>query len=283
MQDEITTSIVSTLAPTVQRAEIERVRRKPVENLDAHDLYLRALAAVRSLTREGNEGARRLIDQALALEPHFVPALTFGASCWIGGMTNGWVPKTEALERCIRYTKLAVNLAPDDADALSTFAARTAAISGDHEDAVSLVNRALAANPNSSNVINRCGFALLHANRADEALALFERGLRLNPRDPGAYDTLNGVGLSLIELGRDAEAIDASKRAAQLNPSSAQALYVQAAALALIGRLDEPRAAMQRMLELDPGCTISFIRKSYGIAEGRRQLEGFRMAGMPEQ
>jgi adenylate cyclase len=282
LQDEITTGIVSTLAPAVQRAEIERVRRKPVENLDAYDLYLRALAAHRRLNREDNEEARRLIDQALVLDPHFVPALTLGDSCWNSGMTNGWIPRAEAQERCSRYARLAVHLAPDDGDALSTLAVRTAAISGDHEDAVSLANRAVAANPNSSSVLQKCGFALLYADHADEALVLLERALRLNPRDPFAFGMLNGMGFSLIELGRDAGAIEAGRRAAQLNPASADAFRVLAGALALLGRLDEAKAALQRMLELDPGCTISGIRVRYGVADGRRTLEGFRKAGMPE-
>ena len=46
LQDEITANIVGTLAPAVQRAEIDRARRKPAESLDAYDLYLRALTAL---------------------------------------------------------------------------------------------------------------------------------------------------------------------------------------------------------------------------------------------
>jgi adenylate cyclase len=282
LQDELTTSIVSILAPTVQRAEIERVRRNPSESLDAYDLYLRAVAAHRLATREGNQEARHLIDQALALDPEFVPALVLGDSCWHNGLTNGWVPQTEGQERCHRYALMAVHLAPDDADALSTLAVRTPAISGDQQDALLLANRALAANPNSTSVLSKCGFALLYAERPDEALALFERALRLSPRDPSAFGWMNGSGFSLIQLARDAEAVNAGQRAAQLNPNSADAFRVQAGALALLGRLDEAKLAMQRMLELDPDCTVSSVRKRYGIVDGRRTLEGFSKAGMPE-
>jgi adenylate cyclase len=157
-----------------------------------------------------------------------------------------------------------------------------AAISGDHEDAVSLANRAVAANPNSSSVLQKCGFALSYADHADEALPLFERALRLNPRDPFAFRMLNGMGWSLIQLGRDAEAIEVGRRATQLNPASADSFRVLAGALALLGRLDEAKTALQRMLEIDPDCTISGIRARYGISETRRALKGFRKAGMPE-
>ena len=282
LQDEITTNVVSTLAPAVQRAEIERVRRKPAGSLDAYDLYMRALTAHRLGTREGNQEARHLVDQALALEPEFVPALVLGDSCWLNGVTNGWVPQTEGLDRCFRYAKLAVHLAPDDADALATLAIRTGAISGDHQDALSLANRAIAANPNSATVLSKCGWTLLYADRPHEALALFERVLRLSPRDPFAFGWLGGCGYSLLDLGRDAEAMDAGRRAEHLNPNSADALRIQAAALALLGRLEEAKAAMQRMLKLDPGCTVSGIRARFGVSEGSRTLDGFRKAGMPE-
>jgi adenylate cyclase len=154
------------------------------------------------------------------------------------------VPQTEALERCSRYLRLAVHLAPDDADALAALAQRTAAISGDYEDAVSLASRAMTANPNSAFVLNKCGFALLYANRLDEAFELFERALRLSPQDPYASGMWSGVGFTLIQLGRDAEAIEAGKRAAQLNAGSADAFRVLAASFALLGRHDEAKAAL---------------------------------------
>ncbi|MGH7155612.1 MAG: adenylate/guanylate cyclase domain-containing protein, partial [Acetobacteraceae bacterium] len=75
VQDELTASVVSALLPAIERAEIARACSKPTERLDAYDLYLRALAARRGLTRDGNATGRVLIEQALALDPQFVPAL----------------------------------------------------------------------------------------------------------------------------------------------------------------------------------------------------------------
>ena len=42
-QDRITDSVVGIVEPSVQRTEIERARRKRPDNLNAYDLYLRAL------------------------------------------------------------------------------------------------------------------------------------------------------------------------------------------------------------------------------------------------
>ena len=57
LQDQVTASVVGAIAPKLDEAEIERARRKPVENLDAYDLFLRGLAVgyvwTRRLGRRG--------------------------------------------------------------------------------------------------------------------------------------------------------------------------------------------------------------------------------------
>ena len=53
LQDQVTASVVGAIAPKLEQAEIERARRKPTENLDAYDYYLRGLASVHQWTREG--------------------------------------------------------------------------------------------------------------------------------------------------------------------------------------------------------------------------------------
>ena len=42
LQDQVTASVVGAIAPKLEQAEIERTKRKPTENLDAYDYYLRA-------------------------------------------------------------------------------------------------------------------------------------------------------------------------------------------------------------------------------------------------
>ena len=45
LQDQVTESVVGAIAPAVEKAEIERAKRKPTESLDAYALYLRGLAS----------------------------------------------------------------------------------------------------------------------------------------------------------------------------------------------------------------------------------------------
>jgi adenylate cyclase len=57
LQDRLTASVVGAIAPQLEQAEIERARTKPTENLNAYDLYLRALPHYYAVTPAGNEEA----------------------------------------------------------------------------------------------------------------------------------------------------------------------------------------------------------------------------------
>ena len=60
LQDQVTQQVVGAIAPQLERAEIERARRKPTGSLDAYDYYLRGMALL-------HQGTRATIDQALSL------------------------------------------------------------------------------------------------------------------------------------------------------------------------------------------------------------------------
>src|SRR5262249_50761170 len=52
MQDQIASNVVGVIEPKLRQSEIERTARKPIESLDAYDLYLRALAQFHKYTEE---------------------------------------------------------------------------------------------------------------------------------------------------------------------------------------------------------------------------------------
>ena len=65
---------------SLRQAEIERVRRKRTDNLDAYDLLLRALPSVYTCMPEGAAKALPHLEQALAMEPAY--ALAHGFAGW---------------------------------------------------------------------------------------------------------------------------------------------------------------------------------------------------------
>ena len=74
LQDHITDQVVGIVEPSVQRSEIERSRRKRPENLDAYDLYLRALPHVMQLTPQEVRIGAGFLEDALKLDPNYAAA-----------------------------------------------------------------------------------------------------------------------------------------------------------------------------------------------------------------
>ena len=91
LQDQVTASVVGAIAPRLERAEIERARRKPTESLDVYDLFLRGQANIYKWTREGNEEALRLFYKAIELDADFSGAFAAAASCIADRKAFGWV------------------------------------------------------------------------------------------------------------------------------------------------------------------------------------------------
>jgi len=80
LQDQVTESVVGAIAPAVEKAEIERAKRKPTESLDAYDYYLRGLARARHWLKEANSEALQMFYKAIELDPDF--ASTHGMAAW---------------------------------------------------------------------------------------------------------------------------------------------------------------------------------------------------------
>ncbi len=91
LQDQVTASVVGAIAPTLEKAEIERAKRKPTESLDAYDYYLRGMANVHLWTKEANSEALRLFYKAIELDPDFASAYGMAAWCYAWRKWNGWM------------------------------------------------------------------------------------------------------------------------------------------------------------------------------------------------
>src|SRR5262249_20152160 len=90
LQDQVTISVVGAIAPKLEKAEIERAKRKPTESLDAYDYYLRGTAYVYLWTRKGNEEAISAFKRAIELDPNFASAYGMAARCYSQRKVCGW-------------------------------------------------------------------------------------------------------------------------------------------------------------------------------------------------
>ena len=111
LQDQVTERVVGAIAPQLERAEIERAKRKPTESLDAYDYYLRGMANFHRGTREAIDEALPLFYKAIELDPDFASAYGMAAWCHFWRKINGWMTdRAQEIAEGARLASRAVEL-----------------------------------------------------------------------------------------------------------------------------------------------------------------------------
>jgi adenylate cyclase len=283
LQDEVTIAVVTAIEPKLVQTEIASAARRGPENLTAYDCYLRAIPQYYPATRDGNAAAIRLARRALELDPQFATVAALAGVCHMQNVLWGYATDPEFdRKEAIRLSRLALSVDDGDADTLAWAALISTFMIADNEHEIEMVDRAVALNPNSFNVWHCRGWVCRNAGLMEEAVRSFEHAYRRSPLDPRLQFTFAGMGMALIELGRFEEAIVAGKKAQRHNPYFSSTYRCLAAAFAHLGRDAEAREAVTRLVELDPGVTISAWVARGGQAKSKMMIEGLRKAGLPE-
>jgi tetratricopeptide (TPR) repeat protein len=148
---------------------------------------------------------------------------------------------------------------------------------------------ALALDRNLADAHGCIGMAKYFVGRAEETEGHIREALRLSPRDIYAYRWMLFVGIAKAQLGADAAAVNWLRRSIEANRNFPLAHFHLAEALALLGQLDDARAAAQAGLALDPGFNLRRYRVNalsdnpVYLAGRTRGYEGLRMAGVPDE
>jgi len=179
LQDRITESVVAAIEPTLQVAEVERHRNRGPGKLAAYDLLLRAYALRYEFTPESIAAALDCLDQALAIDPGYAPAMAAAAYCHALRHFQGWVHDDDAYRStAVTLAWRAVELAPGDAQVLWMAAFAIWNMAEEREPAVELFNHSLAINPNSAMALTLGGWIEVMRGNQNTGRAMIERALR---------------------------------------------------------------------------------------------------------
>jgi TolB-like protein len=148
LQDRVTSSVVSAIEPKILGAEIERVKRKPTESLQAYDLVLRAIPHMAARSRDGHREATRLLERAIKIDPNYALALAFLAWCHNLPWVQGWLERRTPHDEIMRLTQTALQYGADDPAVLSNAGFLISQVAGDLDGGLALMERSLALNSN---------------------------------------------------------------------------------------------------------------------------------------
>jgi TolB-like protein len=284
LQDEIAISAIGAIEPSLRRAEIERVKRKRPENLDAYDLVLRAMPFVYKFMPQGADTAIPILKKALELDPGYADAHAALAWCFQIRFNRGGRHE-EDRAASIYHARAAVTTGGDNATALAI--AGVVVLFDDHDVATAfdLFDRALALS--NSNVFALCLSASALAWRGMPELAIerARHALRISPFDTLNYVSYLALSIANFQTGRFDEARDAARRAIESNPDFSVPHALLAAALARLGQAEEARAEALQVLALEPPFSIGRYSAMVELAPTvfRPFADVWREIGLPDE
>ncbi len=277
LQDKVASSVAGVIEPALQAAETIRSAARPTADLTAYDLYLRGYAMALSSSRQ-TPAALRLMEQAIARDPHYGPALAWAAFCCGALLLDGRSedPAADRLKGA-DFARRALEVAGDDPGVLTNAALALAYFGADIGAMMALIDRALALNPNFARGWHISGSLRLWAGQPDIAIEHCNAALRLSPRARIGWSPAL-IGYAHFLARRFDEAVPKLLLAIQEDPSYPRPYYFLAACYAHMSRLDDAREIVERLRAITSVVTPDDARHLRNPEHRELFLSGLRLA-----
>jgi adenylate cyclase len=280
IQDEVTKAIIGALPSRLEAADIERIKRKPPQDLAAYDYVLRSKILHHHGTKEANAEALQVLNKAIEIDPDYAQAYAWKACTLRQAILRGFAEEPDAFNaQRIENAEKALALDQNDMECLRILCE----IHMEHENlekAEHYHDRAFALNPNDPRMLAQRGELMVWLGRPDEAVEWVQRAMQLDPLGANGFAHL--LGRALRADRRYEEAIAAYK---QIHTVRYQHHAEMAACYAASGTDHEAAKQKAETLRLNPGFSIeTYIASlSYKNAADREHLrDSLHKAGLPE-
>jgi DNA-binding SARP family transcriptional activator len=284
LQDRLASTTAARLEPRLWLWEGERTEATDLGPRTAQDLLRLAVPAVYRLDRRRFLAAGTLLDEAIDLDPDNASAHAWAAQWHIFSVGQGWTSTPAAdMERARALAERAIRLDPEDARGLSLAGHVRVFMDRRPEEALSLHQRALAANPSLPLSWCLSGLAYAYAGACDEAIDCVLHAQTLSPFDPLYYFFEMALAVAYMLRGDHVCAAEASERAVTLNRSFSSSFKARVAALGHLGQYRAAADTRAVLLTLEPGFTFeqAMLRAPIVSPSGRAlYAEGLRLGGL---
>jgi adenylate cyclase len=252
LQDKVASTVAGVIEPTLQAAETARSRSRPITDLTAYDLFLRALAHSLSYERDQLTQAVDLLQQVIERDPLYGPALALAAHCHRNFAVMNWTEDLEAVRQTsVGLARQALRVGPDDPDVLGLAAVTFGYFGEDIGVAVGLIDRCLALNPSYARAWHWSGLLRVFAGQPERAHDDFQNYLRLSPRER-VTGYMNSIGEAYFFCRRFDEAAAHLLGSLERAPGFPITYRVLASCYAHMGRIDDAREIIKRLRAITP-------------------------------
>ena len=171
----------------------------------------------------------------------------------------------------------------DDSDPWAHLALGYVALSKRRTDeAVEEFQRTLDLNPNFAAAHGYLAMALALDGRSEKAIEHAEQAIHMSPHDPQNAIFNMTIAVAHYFAGRYPDAVAFGRKAIQQRTQFTSGHRIYIASLAQAGQIDEARAALAKLQELQPENSIAWIERNIPYTPGpmAKFLEGRRKAGL---
>jgi len=253
IQTDVALSIAEALRAELTSDERSRVGRRPTDDLEAYDLYLRGRAALQTFSAEGFRRGLVLLDQAVRRDPEFALAWTSIAQIHAEDGISGAIGKSP--EESIRLAKQAVARALELDDELGEAHGISALIrfvfDFDWQGAEDAFRQAIELAPGNAEIHDHYSWLCNSVGRFDDALREVRRANELDP-----LLAQSDVATTLLRAGRIEEALAEARRNLAAIPDSPRCHSNLGWALILHGEPAAGIASLERAVAVSPGSTL---------------------------
>jgi TolB-like protein len=279
LQDDLTRRIFIGIGAKLTYGEDFLHGRGP-KNIEVWLKLLQATEYLRAFNIDGNNRARIITEECIALEPDF------GGNYWVLGsvhMMDYYLGSTrdpaKSLLTAIEYLEKAIALGSDEGKGrVYPQLGNLYAMKKDYEKAIELGEKGIAMVPNGAEAHAWLAMSLNFAGRGEEALPFFEKAIRLNPFPPAFYYLQ--FGHAYRSTGRFEEAVSMYKKTITLTPNNIFAFMGLAGTYGIMGKDEEAKAAAAEVLRINPKWSLEYFAKTTVYKDKERFIEGLRKAGL---
>ena len=271
IQDEIASKIAEALKLRLTAAEEKEIRRKPTQNLQAYDFYLRGRAMAHHRIKNENLQAIEMYRKAIELDPDFALAWSGLADAY-AMRYDLWERTDENIEMAHKASRRALELQPGLAEAHASVGYAYVQ-QKKYQEAMHELDLALKLNPQLALAYMYYGELYCLIDRHADAVPMYQKAIEL---DPDYYLSYGWLGQTYARLGMTAEAEQVNRKAIEIvqkhlqdNPNDARAYNLAGVWYARLDDYDRAVDSMMKSIELSPGDALIMYNVAclYGVQQ----------------
>ena len=284
VQESLAYSIVRRVGLHVHTAELRRTRTKPLDDLGAYELFLRAQENMHNSSRAVFDTSERLFDEAITRYPGYATALAWRAYWHVLRVGQGWSPDaTRDTAQAEHFARRALDCDIAEPMAFAVYGHIVSYLHKDFELAFQNFAAALDINPNTVQAWSWSSLARAWLGDGKRAIEEINRAIALSPYDPLMYAYNSNAGVAHLADGQYDRAIDFALRSLRENKTYTSTYKLLAIASQLAGKSEQARRTVHHLLELEPGLTVAKFRARHPSAAPQTELycDALARAGLP--